>query len=117
MQTAQILALQAEIVPDEFISDVVGQLVHDIVNVRSNHTTCGIIGWRWELDILTKYGYTDVAYALITQTTYPSFGYQILNPVEPATTVSWLIVMAAASEQSPFDNPATVCSDLGVVEF
>jgi len=86
-QTAQVLALQAGVVPADMVSSVVGQLVHDIVNVRSNHTTCGIIGWRWELDILSQHGYADVAYALITQTTYPSYGYEILNEDEPATTI------------------------------
>jgi hypothetical protein len=60
--------LLPQVVPAENVMDVVGQLVKDIV-MRGNHTTCGIIGWRWELDILSQYGYADVAYALITQTT------------------------------------------------
>jgi len=36
------------------------------------------------LDVLTKYGKADLAYKLITQTTYPGFGYMIR---EGATTV------------------------------
>ena len=87
-QTAQVLALTVPgLIPEALKAGVVEQLVNDIVNVRKNHTTCGIIGWRWELDVLSANGYGDVAYALITQQTYPSYGYEILNPVEPATTI------------------------------
>lgn len=87
-QTAQTLALTVPgLVPENLADGVAKHMVDDIVNVRGNHTTCGIIGWRWELEALTAYGYADVAYALITQQTYPSYGYEILNPVEPATTI------------------------------
>lgn len=54
---------------------------------HSNHTTSGIIGWRYEAEILSENGHADLAFALMTQTTYPSFGYQILNSNEPATTL------------------------------
>eukprot|EP00040_Diaphanoeca_grandis_P031968 m.192534 g.192534 ORF g.192534 m.192534 type:complete len:1045 (-) comp32471_c0_seq1:82-3216(-) len=87
-QTAQVLALAIPgLVPANITNQIVAHLVNDIIHVHGNHTTCGIIGWRWELDVLSAYGFADVAYALITQTTYPSYGYEINNPVEPATTI------------------------------
>jgi alpha-L-rhamnosidase len=87
-QTAQVLALQVNAPPDAATKEaVLAHLVNDIVVTHSNHTTCGIIGWRWELDILSANGYADVAYAIITQQTYPGYGYEILNEYEPATTV------------------------------
>jgi hypothetical protein len=87
-QTAQVLALQVNAPPDAATKEaVLTHLVNDIVVTHSNHTTCGIIGWRWELDILSANGYADVAYAIITQQTYPGYGYEILNEYEPATTV------------------------------
>lgn len=50
--------------------------------------TGGIIGWRFQLEALSKNGHADLAYALLTQTTYPSIGYEILDPKgEPATTL------------------------------
>ena len=87
-QTAQVLALQIDAPPDAATkASVLKVLVDDIVVTHKNHTTCGIIGWRWELDVLSENGFADVAYALITQQTYPGYGYEILNKYEPATTV------------------------------
>ena len=87
-QTSQVLPLAVPgLVPESVKPAVLKHLVNDIVNVRGNHTTCGIIGWRWELDVLSANGYGDVAYALISQVTYPSYGYEINNPVEPATSI------------------------------
>ena len=37
--------------------------------------SCGIIGWRFQLEALSKNGHADLAYALLTQTTY------VLRPV------------------------------------
>ena len=83
----QVLAIQIEAPPDAATkAAALAQLTGDIL-AHGNHTTCGIIGWRWELDILSANGYADLAYALITQTTYPSYGYEILNKYEPATTI------------------------------
>ena len=86
-QTAQVLAIQIDAPPDAATkAAALKQLTSDIL-AHGNHTTCGIIGWRWELDILSANGYADLAYALITQQTYPSYGYEILNVYEPATTI------------------------------
>ena len=41
---------------------------------------------RYQLEALSENGHLDVAYALLTQKTYPSLGFEILNPLEPATT-------------------------------
>jgi alpha-L-rhamnosidase len=60
-------------------------LVADVLE-HKNHTSCGIISWRYQLEALSKHGYTDLAFALLTQKTYPSLGFEILNPLEPATT-------------------------------
>ena len=60
-------------------------LVADVLEHR-NHTSCGIISWRYQLEALSENGHLDVAYALLTQKTYPSLGFEILNPLEPATT-------------------------------
>jgi alpha-L-rhamnosidase len=81
-QTAQALALQLDCMPTAAIKNkVLGHLVDNIVNGHDNHTTSGIIGWRFVLDVLSANGHSDVAHAMMTQTSYPSFGYQILNKV------------------------------------
>eukprot|EP00041_Stephanoeca_diplocostata_P021741 m.512916 g.512916 ORF g.512916 m.512916 type:complete len:1042 (+) comp21898_c0_seq1:116-3241(+) len=86
-QTAQVLALHLDIVPAALKEKVVGHLATLVRDTGENHTSCGIIGWRWEPEVLSAIGYGDLAYAIMTQQTYPSFGYEILNEVEPATTV------------------------------
>ena len=87
-QTAHSLALALGCAPTAAIrAAAVAHFVADIVG-NGNHTTCGIIGWRFQLEALSKNGHADLAYALMTQTTYPSIGYEILDPKgEPATTL------------------------------
>ena len=85
-QTAHVLALYIDAPPADLKPKVLSILVHNIL-AHENHTTCGIIGWRFQLDVLSTNGYGDLAYALITQQTYPGFGFEILNADEPATTI------------------------------
>lgn len=46
----------------------------------------GIIGTKYLLEALTAYGRADLALQLAENTDYPSWGYMIHNPIEPATT-------------------------------
>jgi alpha-L-rhamnosidase len=87
-QAAHSLALELDCMPSAAIKQqVVDGLVANIVTAHTNHTTTGIIGWRFEPDVLSANGHGDVAYALLTQRTYPSIGYEILSSSEPATTL------------------------------
>ena len=52
---------------------VVSWLAADVMK-HSNHTTTGLLGWRQEVDALSKHGRDDLAWALMTQKTYPSLG-------------------------------------------
>eukprot|EP01052_Picozoa_sp_SAG31_P019143 SAG31_NODE_1385_length_8573_cov_27.673118_6_plen_198_part_00 len=98
-QAAQVLGLSIDAPPSIAIkTKVLDHLVSNIL-AHENHTTCGIIGWRFQLDVLSENGYGDLAYALITQQTYPSFGYEILSTDEPATTV-WELVRTCTSHLS-----------------
>ena len=90
-QTAQVLALALDRRPPLMMSPaqragVLGRLVANI-HAHGNHSTSGIIGFRYVMDVLSDSGHGALALALMTQTSYPSFGYQILNKYEPATTV------------------------------
>jgi alpha-L-rhamnosidase len=49
--------------------------VHDVVEVRGGHAYVGVLGARDVLPALSANGQLDVAYALATQTTEPSWGY------------------------------------------
>ena len=51
------------------------RLADDIMKHRGGHAYVGVLGARYVLPVLTETGHTDVAYAVATQTTEPSWGY------------------------------------------
>lgn len=61
-------------------------LLRDIILTHQNHTTSGILGLRALFEVLPRLGFADVALAMLLRDDYPSFGYQIKHPMEPATT-------------------------------
>lgn len=75
-QTSNILPLAAGMVPDEYLNGVLKNLVQNIVD-RGYHLDTGCVGTKFILPVLSKYGYSDVAYQILTQDTYPSWGYMI----------------------------------------
>lgn len=82
--TANLLPLAFGIVPDSVKSDVLRNVVKNIIEVGKGHVTCGVIGISWLLRALSDNGFADVAYMLATQRTYPSWGYMTEND---ATTI------------------------------
>ena len=83
--TANLLPLAFGICPDSLRSEVAKQVVKNIVADNKNHVSCGVIGISWLLRVLSENGYGDVAYALATQKTYPSWGYM----AEQGATTIW----------------------------
>lgn len=84
-QTANLLPLYLDITPEKNAKEVLDTLVQDLEVTRAWHINTGVVGLKFLFDVLIKYGYEDLAYKLITQTTFPSFGYQIEK--EGATTL------------------------------
>jgi len=83
-QTANAISLYLEMAPLDKVEDVLKRLLNDVTITCDNHINTGIIGTRYILETLTKYGYADVAYKIMSQTNYPSLGYMIK---EGATTL------------------------------
>jgi alpha-L-rhamnosidase len=77
-QSANAFALYIEVVPPERVSRVVTNLVND-VKQQQFHLTTGNLCTKYVLEILTRYGYGDVAFRLASQETYPSWGYMLSN--------------------------------------
>jgi alpha-L-rhamnosidase len=75
VETAQILPLAFGLVPDELRAPVAARLADDIVKARGGHAYVGVIGARYVLPVLTETGHHDVAVAVATQTSEPSWGY------------------------------------------
>jgi alpha-L-rhamnosidase len=75
-QTAYVLALYMNLVPEPQISTVVDKLVKDI-EAHNWHLTTGFLGTPFLLFTLADHGHTDVAYRLLLNDTYPSWGYML----------------------------------------
>lgn len=83
-QTSYVLALQFDMFPDSLREQAAGRLVENI-RQYNNHLTTGFLGTPYLCHVLSRYGYTDVAYKLLLQETYPSWLY----PVSKGATTIW----------------------------
>lgn len=83
-QTANLLPLAFGITPEKLEAQVVQNLVDNVVK-SGVHPTTGFLGTGYILPMLSKYNYHDLAYEMINQTTYPSWGYM----VEQGATTIW----------------------------
>ena len=77
-QTANALALYLDLVPPERQEAVLKNLVDDI-NKRGGHLSTGIIGTDALEQALPRHGRADVMYGIATKTTFPSWGYGVVN--------------------------------------
>jgi len=78
-QCSYVLPLQFGLTPRDpkQRKAIVDNLAHDIMVNHDGHLTTGLIGNQWLLQVLTDNGRADVAWALVNQTTRPSWGYMI----------------------------------------
>jgi alpha-L-rhamnosidase len=83
-QTSYVLALMFNLLPDDIRPNSVKFLVDDIKS-RNNHLSTGFLGTPFLCHVLTQNGYTDVAYDLLLQESYPSWLY----PVKMGATTIW----------------------------
>ena len=77
-QTSQSMALATNIVPAVSRPKVLEYLLQD-VKEHKNHLTTGILGTKFLLDVLTREGHIDVAYAIATQPYFPGWGWMLKN--------------------------------------
>jgi alpha-L-rhamnosidase len=82
-QTAYVLALQFDLLPDE-LREVAARRLAAEVRERK-HLTTGFVGTPYLCHVLSRYGYLDEAYLLINRDTYPSWLY----PVKQGATTIW----------------------------
>jgi len=83
-QTAYVLALNFDLLPEDMRKPAAEKLV---ANIKSygNHLTTGFLGTPYLCHVLSHFGYTDIAYKLLLQETYPSWLY----PVKMGATTIW----------------------------
>jgi alpha-L-rhamnosidase len=82
-QTAYLLALAFELLPEHLAPKAFEHLVAD-VEKRDRHLTTGFVGVALLCPVLAAHGRPDLAYALLHQDTYPSWAYSIAHG---ATTI------------------------------
>ncbi len=77
-QASQSFALYTGIVTESLRPKVFAYLVRDIEK-HSNHLTTGILGTKFMLDVLSRNGRGDLAYAIVTQPDFPGWGWMLKN--------------------------------------
>lgn len=77
-------ALLADIPPVGLRDDVMRRLEKEIIEVRDGHIHAGITGGALLFKLLRDEGRDDLIYRMVSQTTYPSWGYMKANG---ATTI------------------------------
>jgi len=75
-QTSYVLALYMNLAPQSQVPALVSNLVKDIES-HDWHLTTGFLGTPFLLFTLADHGRTDVAYRLLLNETYPSWGYML----------------------------------------
>ncbi|MBN2632972.1 MAG: family 78 glycoside hydrolase catalytic domain [Bacteroidales bacterium] len=103
-QTSYVLALMFNLMPDDLKDEAARYLAEDIRS-RGNHLSTGFLGTIYLCHVLSDNGYTDVAYDLLMQESYPSWLY----PVKMGATTIW--------ERWDGQKPDSTFQDAGMNSF
>ena len=82
-QTAYAVALQFDLLPEDLRAEAARRLAAEVKT--RGHLTTGFVGTPYLCHVLSRYGYTDVAYQLLNREEYPSWLY----PVKQGATTIW----------------------------
>ena len=83
-QTPFALALVLRLLPENKVDTVTRQLLRSVIEINSYHLNTGSLGTKYLFEALSQTGHSDVACKVLTQTSYPSYGYMLR---EGATTI------------------------------
>ena len=82
-QTSNLLPLSYGMVDAENKQTVLDNLIKDIIE-KDYHLDTGCTGTKHLLPVLFNEGYSDVAFKILTQKTYPSWGFWVENGADSA---------------------------------
>lgn len=82
--TANLLSLQLGLVPEGYEDKVFANIVEKTEVDCKGHVSAGVLGIQHLMRGLTQHGNLELAYKIVTNETYPSWGYMIRNG---ATTI------------------------------
>ena len=83
-QTAYVLALNFDMLPESQRQQAAVRLAENVKSYGT-HLTTGFLGTPYLCHVLTRFNFTDLAYKLLLQDTYPSWLY----PVKMGATTIW----------------------------
>ncbi|WP_186755306.1 alpha-L-rhamnosidase [Echinicola salinicaeni] len=83
-QTAYVLALQFDMLPEALRPQAAERLANNIKSYNY-HLTTGFLGTPYLCHVLSRFGYHDLAFTLLMQPSYPSWLY----PVSQGATTIW----------------------------
>ncbi|RYG05502.1 MAG: alpha-L-rhamnosidase, partial [Chitinophagaceae bacterium] len=83
-QTAYVLALNFDMLPEALRAQAAQRLADNVARY-GNHLTTGFLGTPYLCHVLSRFGFTDVAFKLLMQESYPSWLY----PVKNGATTIW----------------------------
>ena len=83
-QTSYVLALQFDLLPERLRQQAADRLAENIKRYNT-HLTTGFLGTPYLCHVLSRFGYTDLAFEWLLQKTYPSWLY----PVTMGATTIW----------------------------
>jgi alpha-L-rhamnosidase len=78
-QTSNVLPLAADMVPKEIKPRVLESLLRSVIRECDYHFDTGVLGTKYILDVLTENGYGEAALRVVTQKSYPGWGYMVEN--------------------------------------
>lgn len=83
-QTALAMALQTGVLTNDESVNVYRDLI-DLIHGQDDHFRVGVVGYKHLFDTLVNHGDVDLCFKLITQKSFPSYGYWI----EQGATTLW----------------------------
>ena len=74
-QTPTVLPLAFGIAPEEMRMEIAKSLADNIREKDNGHLSTGCMGLKFLAPVLTEYGQVEMAYTIVNQTDFPSWGY------------------------------------------
>ena len=75
-QTAYALALQFDMLPESMRSQAAARLAQNVKDY-DYHITTGFLGSSYISPVLSRFGYSELAFKLLMQDSYPSWLYPV----------------------------------------
>ncbi|SFC19499.1 alpha-L-rhamnosidase [Parapedobacter composti] len=116
-QTAYVLALHFDILPEELREQAARRLVENIESY-DYHLTTGFVGTPYLNHVLTRFGYTDVAYKLLlygdihTAWQYTADRMEVSVTIPPNTSATVLLPQATLADVQESNQPLTAIKGL-----